>query len=303
MRLLDGLIARSLPAVPRPIVRRVADRYMAGERLDDALACVARLNRIGATATVDVLGEFVHDREQAEATVQQYLEAIEAIAERGLDASASIKLTAFGLEIDPALALDGARRVVEAAAAHDRFVRIDMEHSAVTDQTLDVYRTLRAEGRDNVGIVIQSYLRRSLDDVRSLAGTRPNVRVVKGIYIEAAEIAYTDPREIDLAYRRLLEELAAIDATIAAATHDEALVRAMQRVARERDLPRDRYEFQLLLGVREPLRDRLLAAGERVRIYVPFGEAWYGYSIRRLKENPSIAGYVARDVAGRLVGR
>ena len=193
--------------------------------------------------------------------------------------------------------------MVEAAAAQDRFVRIDMEHSAVTDQTLDVYRTLRAEGRDNVGIVIQSYLRRSLDDVRSLAGTRPNVRVVKGIYVEPAAIAYTDPREIDLAYRRLLEELAAIDATIAAATHDEALVRAMQRVARERDLPRDRYEFQLLLGVREPLRDRLLAAGERVRIYVPFGEAWYGYSIRRLKENPSIAGYVARDVAGRLVGR
>jgi proline dehydrogenase len=178
-----------------------------------------------------------------------------------------------------------------------------MEHSAVTDETLDVYTTLRREGFDNVGIVIQSCLRRSVSDVRSMASLKPRVRLVKGIYVEPPSIAYTEPREINAGFERLIEELADIGSHIAAATHDEALIAAMQRIARERGLPRDMYEFQMLLGVREGLRDRLLASGERVRIYVPYGDAWYGYSIRRLKENPSIAGYVAQDVARRLVGR
>jgi proline dehydrogenase len=274
---------------------------MAGERLDEAVATVRRLNRLGASATVDVLGEFVHDRAQASATVEQYLEALDAIDRTGLDANVSVKLTAVGLEIEPALALGNVRKIVEAAAGHGNFVRIDMEHSAVTDETLDVYTTLRREGFDNVGIVIQSCLRRSVSDVRSMASLKPRVRLVKGIYVEPPAIAYTEPREINASFERLIEELADIGSHIAAATHDEALIAAMQRIARERGLPRDRYEFQMLLGVREGLRDRLLASGERVRIYVPYGDAWYGYSIRRLKENPSIAGYVARDVARTLV--
>jgi proline dehydrogenase len=303
VRIVDRLIATSLPAVPRPVVRRFADRYMAGERLDDAVTTVRRLNRLGASATVDVLGEFVSDRGQAAATVEQYLEALDAIHRTGLDANVSVKLTAVGLEIEPALALGNVRRIVEAAAGHGNFVRIDMEHSAVTDETLDVYTTLRREGFENVGIVIQSCLRRSVSDVRSMASLKPRVRLVKGIYVEPPAIAYTEPRQINASFERLIVELADIGSHIAAATHDEELIAAMQRIARERGLSRDLYEFQMLLGVREGLRDRLLASGERVRIYVPYGDAWYGYSIRRLKENPSIAGYVAQDVARRLVGR
>src|SRR6185503_6410887 len=148
VRIVDRLIATSLPVVPRPVVRRFADRYMAGERLDDAVATVRRLNRLGASATVDVLGEFVRDREQAEQTVEQYLEALDAIARTGLDANVSVKLTAVGLEIEPALALGNARRIVQSAASLGNFVRIDMEHSGVTDETLDVYSTLRREGFD-----------------------------------------------------------------------------------------------------------------------------------------------------------
>jgi proline dehydrogenase len=303
VHVFDSLVARTLPAVPRPVVRRFADRYMAGERLSDAVATVKRLNARGAAATVDVLGEFVTQASQAEGMVGQYLALLAAIRDNGLDAHVSIKLTALGLEIDPALAREHLAPVVAAGEAQGTFVRIDMEDSRHTDETLQIYRELRAEGHDNVGVVIQSYLRRSMDDVRALRDLRPRVRLVKGIYVEPRGIAYQEQAEISRSYVDLLEELLDAGSHVAVATHDESLVTAAQRIARERGLPRDRYEFQLLLGVKEHLRDRLIASGERVRIYVPYGEAWYGYSLRRLKENPSIAGYVARDVLGRVLPR
>ena len=303
MQLVDRLIASSLPAVPRPLVRRLADRYMAGEHLTDAVRTVAGLNRRGATATVDVLGEFVHDRDQAQATKEEYLGLLDALSRAGLDANISVKLTALGLEVDPGLCRDLLGAVVGRARELETFVRIDMEHSAVTSQTLAIYRELREAGHDGVGVVIQSYLKRSIDDVRALADLLPRVRLVKGIYVEPAAIAYTDPAEINRSFVHLLEELMDGGSHVAIATHDESLVTAAQRLARERGLDRERYEFQLLLGVKEQLRDRLIASGERVRIYVPYGEAWYGYSVRRLKENPSIAGYVARDLLRGVVRR
>jgi proline dehydrogenase len=303
VRIVDRLIARSLPAVPRPLVRHFADRYMAGETLTDAVATVSSLNALGAAATVDVLGEFVRETAQCEATAAQYIQLLDAIAEHRLDSHVSIKLSALGLEIDPDLALRLAGRVVEAAAAHSNIVRIDMEHSALTDQTLDIYRRLRERGLENVGIVLQAYLRRTFDDVRALADLTPRVRLVKGIYIEPADIAYTEPALINRNFVALLRELVDMGCHVAVATHDEALVGEARRLADQRGLSRDSYEFQLLLGVKEQLRDRLIAAGYRVRIYVPYGEAWYGYSVRRLKENPSIAGYVARDVLRGLAGR
>ena len=171
------------------------------------------------------------------------------------------------------------------------------------ESQLHIYRELRQAGNDGVGIVIQSYLRRAIGDVRDLRDLAPRVRLVKGIYVEPAAVAYQDPTQINRSYVDLLEELIDGGSHVAVATHDESLITAAQRIARERGLSRDGYEFQLLLGVKEHLRDRLIGSGERVRIYVPFGEAWYGYSVRRLKENPSIAGYVAQDVARRLVGR
>jgi proline dehydrogenase len=303
VRIVDRLIATSLPAVPRPLVRRFADRYMAGETLADAVSTVASLNGIGAAATVDVLGEFVHEPAQCQATADQYVQLLDAIAQDRLDATISVKLSALGLEIDPDLALGHLQRVVEVAAGHSNRVRIDMEHSGLTDQTLGIYRTLREQGRDNVGIVLQAYLRRTFDDVRALADLIPSVRLVKGIYIEPPELAYTERALVNRNFMALLRELVDLGCRVAVASHDEALVAEARRLADQRRLGPDRYEFQLLLGVKEPLRDELIAAGHRVRIYVPYGEAWYGYSLRRLKENPSIAGYVARDVVRGLAGR
>jgi proline dehydrogenase len=192
--------------------------------------------------------------------------------------------------------------VVLAAAGHGSRVRIDMEHSGLTDQTIGVYRTLREEGHDNVGIVLQAYLRRTFGDVRALADLTPSVRLVKGIYIEPPDIAYTEPALVNRNFLALLRDLVDRGCAVAVASHDEELVGEARRLADEWHLQPDRYEFQLLLGVKEPLRDELIAAGHRVRIYVPYGQAWYAYSLRRLKENPSIAGYVARDVVRGLAG-
>jgi proline dehydrogenase len=303
VRIVDRLIATSLPAVPRPLVRRFADRYMAGETMQDAVETVRALNAIGAAATVDVLGEFVHDIGQADRTATQYIEILSAIAREGLDANVSVKLSALGLEIDPELARTHVERVVAAAAEHGNFVRIDMEHSALTDATLDTYRGLRERGHKNVGVVLQAYLRRTFDDVRALAELKPSVRLVKGIYIEPPEIAYTERTLVNRNFVALMNDLVERECRLAVASHDEALVGEARRLADQRNLGADRLEFQLLLGVKENLRDSLIAAGHRVRIYVPYGEAWYGYSVRRLKENPSIAGYVARDVLRGLAGR
>jgi len=271
--------------------------------MQDAIETVRKLNALGAAATVDVLGEFVTDVAQCQTTADQYVQILSAMAADRLDANVSIKLSALGLEIDPALARSLTERVVAAAAEHGNFVRIDMEHSALTDATLGIYRALREAGHDNVGIVLQAYLRRTFDDVRGLADLTPSVRLVKGIYVEPAQIAYTEPALINRNFVGLLRELVDLGCHVAVATHDDALVGEARRLADQRRLGPDRYEFQLLLGVKEGLRDNLIAAGHRVRIYVPYGRAWYGYSLRRLKENPSIAGYVARDVVRGLAGR
>jgi proline dehydrogenase len=294
--LVDRAIAAMLPAVPRPVVRHFADRYMAGESLDDAVATVKALNRRGITATVDVLGEFVRRPEEANATRREYERLLEVIARERLDATISIKLSALGLEIDPPLARENAEALLRAADAAGTRVRIDMEHSGLTDATLRIFRGLREDGYDHVGIVLQSYLRRTLADVHALADLRPNVRLVKGIYVEPRRIAYRDMELINRNFVVLMEELFRTGSYVAVATHDERLVFEALRLVDKHGVPRERYEFQMLLGVDEELRDLLVAAGERMRIYVPFGEAWYGYSVRRLKENPSIAGYVARDV-------
>ncbi len=296
MRIVDRAIVSTLPAVPRPVVRRVAGRYVAGETLDRAVEQVRRLNDAGEMATIDVLGEFASAATEADATVAEYLQAIDQIAAAGLDANVSVKLSALGLEFDRDLALENIRRLVRAATDHGSAVRIDMEHSGFTDTTLEIYRTLRQEGLDHCGVVIQSYLRRSLRDVRALAPLTPNVRLVKGIYVEPKAIAYTDPGIIQRNFVELLEELVAAGSYVAVATHDQVLVDEALRVVDRHRLERSDYEFQTLLGVAERMRADLVQAGHRVRVYVPYGKAWYGYAVRRLRENPTIAGHVARDV-------
>ncbi|HET7172055.1 MAG TPA: proline dehydrogenase family protein [Gaiellales bacterium] len=296
IRAFDRAVAATLPLVPRPVVRRFADRYMAGETLEQAVATVRRLTDRGVMATIDVLGEFIRAPEEAAATATAYEQVLDAIAAERLDATISIKLSGLGIELDPTLADEMLARVLAAAGRHGIFVRIDMEHSGLTDRTLQVYRRLREEGRDGVGIVLQSYMRRTMDDVEALADLAPNVRVVKGIYIEPEEIAYRDPAAINGNFVRAVDRLFAAGSYVAIATHDRALIAETLALIERRVVGHEGYEFQMLLGVAEDVRHRLVAAGHRVRVYVPFGRAWYAYSVRRLKENPSIAGYVARDV-------
>ncbi len=301
MHLIDRAIATTLPIVPRPLVRHFADRYMAGETLDAAIATVHRLNEAGMMATVDVLGEFVRAAEETEAAVAEYERLLAAIEREPLDSHISVKLSALGAEIDPALARVHAARLAVETERCNTFMRIDMEHSGLVDETLAIYRELREAGHERVGVVIQSYLRRALTDVRALEPLRPNVRLVKGIYVEPRAIAYRDPEIVNRNFLELLEELLSAGSYVAIATHDRRLVDEALRLADRHRLKPDAYEFQMLLGVTEDLRSQLVAQGQRVRVYVPYGRAWYGYSVRRLRENPSIAGYVARDIVRSFV--
>jgi proline dehydrogenase len=301
VKAFDRIVAASLPAVPRIVVRRIADRYIAGESLTDAVVTVRDLNRRGAAATVDVLGEFIRIPDEAEATATEYEHALDAIAAEQLDANVSVKLSALGIEIDRDLVDRTLARVLASAERHGVFVRIDMEHSGLTDQTLAIYRGLRAGGHEDVGVVIQSYMRRAAADIAALADLTPNVRLVKGIYLEPEDVAYQRMPEINANFLRLLEQLVDAGSYVAIATHDRALVSGALELFERRRLGRDRYEFQMLLGVAGDVGGRLLAGGHRLRVYVPYGRAWYAYAVRRIKENPGIAGYVARDVVRRLI--
>ena len=301
MRAVDRLLAASLPIVPRPVVRRIADRYIAGETLNDAVVTVRQLNGRGAMATVDVLGEFIRNPGEAELTATEYERALDAIAAEQLEANVSVKLSALGIEIGRDVVDRTLARVFRSAERHGIFVRIDMEHSGLTDQTLEIYRELRSTGHDGTGVVIQAYMRRSAGDIAALADLTPNVRLVKGIYVEPEEIAFTRMPEINANFMLLLEQLVDQGSYVAIATHDRALVTGALELIERRGLGHDRYEFQMLLGVAGEIGRRLIADGHRLRVYVPYGDAWYAYSVRRLKENPSIAGYVARDVVRTLV--
>lgn len=295
MSLIDKAVVRVLPAVPKAVVRRISSRYIAGSELADARRVVAELNAAGKLATVDVLGEEIVNPEEARAIAGAYLEVLDAIDEDGLEANVSVKLTALGLLLDPELA----RANVRAIAARGRFVRIDMEDSSTTDATLELYRGLRTEGVDNVGVVLQAMLKRTVADAEALAGA--NVRLCKGIYLEPEEIAFTDFDAVRANYVRTLRTLLDGGCYVGIATHDDWLVEQALREVRERSLRPEQYEFQMLLGVQTALGDRLVAEGHRLRIYVPFGRHWYEYSLRRLQENPKVAGYIAGDTLRRLV--
>jgi proline dehydrogenase len=299
--LLDRALVRLLPAVPRPIVQKLSERYIAGTELKDARAAVRRLNAEGKLATVDVLGEEITSEEDAAAIVDEYQDVFADIERCELDSNVSVKPTALGLKLDLDLCRENLRTVVEDASARGNFVRIDMEDSSTTDDTLGLYRELREEGHDNLGVVLQATLRRTLDDVRSLADLRPSVRLCKGIYVEPEEIAYQEFEAVRANFVRALEALLDAGCYVGIATHDRWLVDQGLRLVAEHELRPEEYEFQMLLGVREELGDELVDEGHRLRIYVPFGRHWYAYSLRRLQENPKIAGYIAADTIGRLV--
>ena len=293
MGLLQRMVVAVLPRVPRSVVARVARRYIAGETLAQAVDCVRALRAEGCGSTLDVLGEFVTRSEQARETAAEYRRATDALRAAGLPVNLSVKLTAFGLLFDET----GCRALVEelarGAAAAGGFLRIDMEDSPCTDRTLALHDRLRAAGLP-VGTVLQARLRRTPRDAERLGGSGASVRLCKGIYVEPEEIAHTGFAEIRAAYLESLEILLRGRGRVAIATHDAHLVEGAEALIRRLAIPKERYEFQMLLGVLPSMRRQIVARGHALRVYVPYGTEWYAYSTRRLRENPEVAGHVFR---------
>jgi proline dehydrogenase len=302
LAIIDRAIVRLLPAVPRPLVQLLSRPYIAGPELKDAREAVRRVNAEGKMATIDVLGEEITNEEDAAAIVRAYQDVFADIEQCGLDSNVSVKLTGLGLKLGHELCRANLRTVVEDAASRGNFVRIDMEDSSTTDETLQLYRELRQEGFDNVGIVLQATLRRTLGDIGELAAMKPSVRLCKGIYVEPPKIAYRDFEAVRKSFVQALDALLSSGCYVGIATHDEWLLEEGRRLVAEHGLGRDGYEFQMLLGVTPELGNELVREGHRLRIYIPFGRHWYAYSLRRLQENPKIAGYIAADTLSRLVG-
>jgi proline dehydrogenase len=298
--LLDRAIVRVLPAVPRPVVKKLSRRYIAGSMLVEACRVVSGLNEEGKMATIDVLGEEITGREEATALLVEYEDVFETIQREDLDSNISVKLTGLGLNLDHEFCRDNIAELVREAAKRGNFVRIDMEDSSTTTETLELYRELRGQGLDNVGVVLQAYMKRTLTDIAELADLRPNVRVCKGIYVEPADIAYQEFETVRLNFVEAVGALLDAGAYVAVATHDDWVIGEALTLIEERGLAPEEYEFQMLLGVRPELGDELVREGHRLRIYVPFGRQWYEYSLRRLQENPKIAGYIALDTLKRL---
>jgi proline dehydrogenase len=303
MALLDRAIVRLLPAVPRPVVRRISDRYIAGSDIPDATRVVRKLNADGKLATIDVLGEEITNEVETRVIARAYEDVLAEIDRAQLDSNISVKATGLGLQLDYDLCRRNLEKVVREAAERDNFVRIDMEDASTTDSTLRLYRELREAGYDNLGVVLQASLRRTVSDIQALVDLRPSVRICKGIYIEPQSIQFREYEAVRANFVRGMEELLDAGCYLAIATHDEWLVDEGKRLVAEHGLGPPEYEFPTLLGVRPQLGDALIAEGHRLRIYVPFGAHWYEYSLRRLQENPSIAGYIATDTLGRLLHR
>jgi proline dehydrogenase len=268
-----------------PLTRRMVHRFVAGDSLDDALAALEALKAQDMHWTVDVLGESVDSRDAATASADRYIATLNALAEKNLEANVSLKLTQMGLEIDPDFCVENVRRVVNRAREVGAFVRVDMEDHSKTDKTLEIARTLHDEYAD-VGVVIQSYLRRSAPDIDRLIATQTRVRLCKGAYDEPGSVAFTTKQEVDESYRELMERLLVEGRYPALATHDEALIEHAIVFVREHGIGPEKFEFQMLYGVRRDLHERLVAQGWTVRVYVPYGTEWYPYYMRRLAERP-----------------
>lgn len=283
--------------VPESVVWRFSKRYIAGKDLRDAYRTVRALNSSGCSATIDVLGEDSASVQRVNAVRDLYIEALRGIQPASLDCNISVKLSDMGLRLDAARCMEVMRELVSCAGEHNNFVRIDMEDSSVTSVTLDIYRELREEFQ-NVGVVIQACLRRSEADIADLLRTgQSNVRLCKGIYIEPESIAFRDPGDVRTSFQNLLQQLIEGGATrVGIATHDPLLIAHAKETLGKPGVTRERYEFQMLLGVAERLRRQLVDEGHPLRVYVPFGELWFRYSMRRLAENPNIAGHIVRNL-------
>lgn len=294
--MLNKLIVGTIPLLPKSLVYIFAKKYIAGSQLNDAVKVTKDFAKLGGVTTIDVLGEFVDSKERALHEKEMSLKVIETIKKENLPTYLSIKPTSLGLGIDYIFAYQNVLELVQKANENGIFVRLDMENSPFTDLTFKLYKSIRDSGYDNIGFVIQAYMKRSFADIESLAEYKPNVRLCKGIYVESAEIAYKDKQEIRENYKKLFNLLIKTTSKLCIATHDEELIQYAEDFIKNNNTDKNKYEFQMLLGVRENKRDELLKKGHSVRIYVPFGEDWYGYSTRRLNENPEMAGHVFKSI-------
>lgn len=297
MSAFDWLVTRALPLVPKPIVWQFSKRYIAGAALEDAVKTARALNEAGMMATIDVLGEHVSAQQEAHGYAQEYLTVLETIASHGLDANVSVKPTQMGLGLRDDICYQNLRMIALKAAQLGNFVRLDMEDTPYTSAIIELYRRLR-DDFSGVGLALQAYLYRSIEDVRELAGLKPNYRLCKGIYVEPRSVAHQDREVIRRNFAVLLEEMLKTRSYVGIATHDEQLVWEGWRLVDKHGLDREHYEFQMLLGVREDLRSVIVERGHRLRVYVPFGRHWHAYSMRRLRENPTIARHIIRSVLG-----
>ena len=295
MSLLNTLIVKVTQLLPKSIVRVFAGRYIAGEELQDAINLVKTLNSKGIYATMDVLGESIKNKEEAIESKKKCLEVLEAIEVNKLQANLSIKPTQMGLAIDEEFAYQQIFEIVQKAKSFNNFVRMDMEDSPYTDSTIKVFKRLH-EKIGHVGLALQAYLKRTLDDIEQLNKLGTNYRLCKGIYVESETIAYKKKQIIRDKFLEDLRLMLGNGNYVGIATHDDYLIENSYKMIKEMNIPKDKFEFQMLLGVKEELRDRINSDGYKVRIYVPFGEDWFAYSIRRLKENPQIAGYVFKNI-------
>jgi len=286
------------------MAKSFASRFVAGETLDTALDAVKRLNAKGITASLDLLGESVRNEAEARDTARQYIEMLDRIKQRKLDANVSLKLTAMGLDVSEELCIANVQDVVERAREHESFVRIDMEGSDYTQKTLDIfYHRLFPSYRGNVGIVLQSYLYRCFLDVEQANAAGARVRLCKGAYKEPISVAYPEKSDVDDSYLRSMRELLLNGHYPGIATHDERMVRETKRFARENQITSNRFEFQMLYGVRRDLQEKLVREGYRMRVYVPFGTQWYPYLMRRLAERPANMAFITGNVLREMVSR
>src|SRR2546421_748790 len=278
------------------LFKKLTTRFIAGENINEAIAAIRDLNARVCAASFDHLNEWVTSTEETEAEVREYLDVLARIDASGIESNVSIKLTQFGLEIDPELAYRNARRVVEDAARRGNFVRIDMEGSNVTQATIDVFQRLRAEfGLNDVGIVLQSYLYRTMDDARDLLKIPARIRLCKGAYNESPDVAYPDKKDVDDNYVRVMQLLLSSGVYHGIATHDPKMIEATIDFAKREAVDKDAFEFQMLYGIRRDLQDQLARDGYRMRVYVPYGKHWYPYFMRRLAERPANIWFVMKN--------
>jgi proline dehydrogenase len=295
----NSVIADILPYMPPRLVWIFSSRYIAGKTIEDGIRVSRELNSDGAEVTIDLLGEFIKSLEEADANKQKYLEIIERFTAERIKGNFSLKPTMFGLLIDKEICYNHLRDIVAKAQEKNSFVRIDMEDSQCVDMEIEFYKRLKTEFPQTVGLVFQAYMRRSLSDLKALlevhsADAPLNFRLCKGIYIEPAEIAFKGYEEVRNNYLSILENMFIQKIYVGIATHDKYLVEEAYKLIEKYQVPRDKYEFQMLFGVTPELRSSIINSGHRMRVYVPYGKDWFGYSTRRLKENPRVASLIVK---------